>query len=322
MNSKKYLIGIDGGGTKTEMFVADSTGSIIESKIVGSTNHQSTDKVYQNFKELLSDYQGKEVISLVAFLSGWDFKIDQTILKGYLNHALKDLGIDPEFMFLENDIFAILKSGLATERSGACLISGTGTLGAALDGTSINRTYGFGYSSGEWGGGRDIGDEAMYQVFAAHQNREVECPILTDSVLKFFNVKDCDTLAEKVNHPDFNSAAYAGLVPKLFEAMKKGCKTSEKVLFKGGVELAKTAASQLIWVGQDAPLILGGGVFQHNGVLPGFATILKEKLGRKKQEIRLLDSQPALGSLLWAAELAKIETKEILNQIQYKRSEI
>ncbi|MDA3850294.1 MAG: hypothetical protein PF447_03400 [Spirochaetaceae bacterium] len=317
---QRVIIGIDGGGSKTHMAVADLNGKVIGDYISGSTNHQSTLEVRENFSKLLKHLTGMIIQQAVLFLSGWDFPHDKEILTRYFQEACEENFLYPEKLLMDNDIFAVLKSGLGDKKQGACLIAGSGILSASINNLELHRSYGFGYNSGEWGGGGDLGAHGLFYVMAAHQGRRPPCPILTLLFLEYFKVPSVDELADHVNGANFDYIHHSKLAPFIFKAAQESCETSIKILKKAAKEHALAAAAMLKkCLSPSAPLILGGGLFQHNGILPGFEERLKEYFNRQHLEIRHVISDPVWGSLLMAAEIVGLDQQEIMSNIHIER---
>lgn len=313
-----WCIGIDGGGSKTRIAACDESGKLTYRGLGASANHQSTAKAAENLRAVIAGLKAEMVakdakIATAAFaMSGWDFARDRAIMSSAIDRALASNSIVPENMVMDNDIFAVLKSGLGDTDQGVCLIAGAGVLGAAITPGKRFRTWGLGYDSGEWGAGSDIGKEALYRVIASGLGREAPCPILESKTLKFYGVEpatdgmtarmaNAEALAELRGDPEFKFESFITYAAEVFDAAKENCPSARDVLEKAGMEHAKTVRALLAMIDGPAPLVLGGGLFQHNGILPGFFEELGEDAERIS-EIRLVRSDPLWGSLLWACE--------------------
>jgi N-acetylglucosamine kinase-like BadF-type ATPase len=318
MMRENWYIGVDGGGSKTHLVLCDRMGEVRLRGSAGPTNHQSTDRAADNFTALLEpvrtfvdSHPGSIVAAAVFAVSGWDFPRDQKILSGNIGQALQSTRLNPGKLICENDIFAVLKGGLMGDAEGVCLIAGSGVLGAAVAPDFTWRTWGLDYSSGEWGSGTNIGHEGVHRVLSSAQGREEPCPRLETRALAFFGVSNPSALAESIGSPDFDPALYTRFSAQVFEAGSEGCPGALSVLHKGGEAHARTVAALLKrFDGRRVPLVLGGGVFQHNGILPGFHETL-DRLGTLPSETRILKSDPVWGSLLWACQEGGLNTRSL-----------
>lgn len=334
-----WSIGIDGGGSKTRIAACDDSGKLKYRGLGASANHQSTADAADNLREVIAGLKkemaahGAKIATAAFAMSGWDFARDREIMDSAIERALASSSIVPDKIVIDNDIFAVLKSGLRDTDRGICLIAGAGVLGAAITPGARFRTWGLGYDSGEWGAGSDIGREALYRVIASGLGREEPCPILESKTLKFYGIEpaesgasdriaNAEALAELRGDPDFKFESFISYAAEVFDAANENCPSARGVLEKAGKEHAKTVRALLEMVDGSVPLVLGGGLFQHNGILPGFFGELGED-AKRITEIRLVRSDPLWGSLLWACEESGWRNKKLAfeDEIRVERIE-
>ncbi|MBF9973419.1 hypothetical protein I4O60_06390 [Clostridioides difficile] len=148
----KYLVSIDGGGTKTKFCVSDLDGNILKEHTTGSTNYKSVGikKTYENinngFKKILKDlYIDYDDIEYTVFgISGCDSPNDYKII---MDEILK-IGINKEKIYLAND--AVLAFYAQADSPGLVIVAGTGSIilgikedgeiNIVLSGGTLNKT--------------------------------------------------------------------------------------------------------------------------------------------------------------------------------------
>lgn len=197
---KRYLISIDGGGTKTEFCISDLNGNIIKSYFTGSTNYKSVgiEKVYLNFKSgfnsAMKDQRlSMEDIAYIVFgISGCDSRSDYDIIC----QQIERLDIPQEKFYLCND--SLLAFYAQAEEPGIVVISGTGSivLGVNRD-NEVKRAGGWGYHFSDIGSGYWIGNELLKRtlLYCDDVYRYSE---LFNGVRDYFQAKDFDDLPYKI----------------------------------------------------------------------------------------------------------------------------
>lgn len=316
---KRYL-GIDGGGTKTKVVLCDETGKVLQSYLSGASNHQSYAYNDGTLSKVLKHFEQEDIEVAIFTMSGWDFGYDQNLIKADIKSALSEHRISTNKIIIENDTYAVLKSGLGLNENGIVFIAGTGTMGAATINGSLHRHYGYGYMSGEWGGGAEISRYAMYRLFAAEQKREPACPILRNEVLRFFELDSIDLLVEQVTTGLIDDIEISKVIGSVFDAYKKGCETSKHILEKAGKEHAKSIKSLMQYSPHPCPIVLGGGIFQRYGIFPGTLEFLKDS-SFEYTEIRIVHSDPVYGAIKWALEEDNIVSETVNSMIEYRTVE-
>nr|WP_300003388.1 BadF/BadG/BcrA/BcrD ATPase family protein [Tissierella sp.] len=160
----RYLIVVDGGGTKTEFCISDIKGNPIKSYFRGTTNYKSVglEAMSLNLKlglnDILSDQRIKsEDIAYIVFgISGLDSDKDY-------NKVLKEiqaLNISSENFYLCND--GLLSFYSAADKPGIIVVSGTGSIVLGINRLGlINRSGGWGYPFSSLGSGFYIGNELL-----------------------------------------------------------------------------------------------------------------------------------------------------------------
>ncbi|KAA8915761.1 hypothetical protein TRICI_002089 [Trichomonascus ciferrii] len=170
----KLVASIDGGGTKTRVFICNEHGEEVGFGQGGSSNVASVgvEGMLQSVKQAFeaARVQG-EFVALWAGFAGIGSRTHEEALD-----ALSGLfQIDRQHIILNNDA-SLLCSQLTftTEPRAVGLIAGTGSIAMAFDGTCmLARAGGFGHMLGDEGSGYWIGLEGIKEVLRANQQAEI-----------------------------------------------------------------------------------------------------------------------------------------------------
>lgn len=287
------LVGIDGGGSKTRVIVADETGWELAEAVGGRSAmrpgqaEESAAVIAALVKQALAE-AGAEAIKprvLVAGVAGVGRQLEQRALTA----ALEDLDLADD-VIVEGDGDIALADAFG-DGAGIILISGTGSI---AHGRSPNRVKarcgGWGPAFGDEGSGSWIGRKALAIVASAADGRE-PATALTGSILT----------AAQLNEPTelipwgiaATAKELAALAPVVFNCATAGDARANALVGFAVEELVlHVRALALKLFGDDraaVPLALTGGLLQKGSLL------------RKRLEQRLKSAVP--GAAIRANEI-------------------
>jgi N-acetylglucosamine kinase-like BadF-type ATPase len=230
-----YVVGVDGGGTKTEAVAYDLNGREIGKSLTGFGN-------LVNGKEEAVNNIIKAIDILVQTLG-----IDG--LKGlYLGLAGSEVGDNGKIVYKElenrfkivpvimNDGDLALKALLKGE-DGILVIAGTGSNVFGINGDLQGRCGGWGHLLGDEGSAYKIAIGAIKRMIYEEDYGILKSELSKD-VLNFFNTNDVnDIIGFIYTSKKDEIAKIAGVVSM---AAEKGEKFSKAILEKEGVSLAKS----------------------------------------------------------------------------------
>lgn len=209
----KYVVGIDGGGTKTNCVFADESGeSIIESS-GGPSNFLTigNDKASSNLLSIIESGLAKlnssfENISIIlAGISGAGRKFHADNFRESLHNKFPKNNYK---LYIESDARIALEGALAG-KPGAILIAGTGSVIFGKDESGkIHRVGGFGRIVGDEGGGYSIGFKTLKMISKMIDGREADGDILK-KFRTIFNINSDDDLISLVHNPGFDVSSIA-----------------------------------------------------------------------------------------------------------------
>lgn len=302
----KWLIGIDGGGTKTDAALCDETGRVHVCRTDGPTNPTSVPKetVAARLESILD--------ALTAPLGGRMARIDGCFVgvggggiamnRAFLADCLTLLLPGAQALANGSDSVNALTSGIGIG-DGIVAIAGTGSSVFARVGGAMHQTGGWGYLLGDEGSGYDLGRRALVSALRALDGRGPET-VLT---------RLC---AEKLGMPVTQAVAgiyekgrafIADFAPVLLEARDLSdpvaCEQAEQAV--GCLcEAIRVAGARLN--APVKPVVMAGSVWQPGGFVEARTRNL---LGEGFRLIRPT-LPPLYGAILEAAALARVPTDE------------
>lgn len=323
---KNFLIGVDGGGSKTRMVLGDLEGRILADVLVGGSNHQQVGKecaervLREGLAKLLAEADcTKEAVGFAFLgLSGADVSSDFALYHEICGRVFGDVPFQ-----VSNDTWLVLRAGLQSPY-GSVAICGTGANAATIgkqNRSAILRQLA--YELGAYGGSMDIATEAFHRAFCSNELTgektllETELPGLfgftsLEQCIGFFYPKKTITVKEM------------GLVTKLvFELAGREDAVCRALLYSHGQRLAMGLIGTIRQVyapgGQPKekhPVVLGGTLFsfEDTPLMQGF----QEKLFQEVPLAYFIQEKkpPVLGAYLKALDwMGIIQTENITKRL-------
>ncbi|CAM5223558.1 N-acetylglucosamine kinase-like BadF-type ATPase OS=Ureibacillus acetophenoni OX=614649 GN=SAMN05877842_10322 PE=4 SV=1 [Ureibacillus acetophenoni] len=267
-----YILGIDGGGTKTTAIIADENGKVYSQTITGSSNPNTLSQ--EQFEQVMSDLlnqlreNNEDIFSRIEVCfagmagvgeSGRDEKMKSLLLQHLPSNPL---------VIVQNDAVNALYSGTLGS-PGIVQIAGTGAITIGLnDKNKMVRVGGWGYLFDDDGSGFYLGNEALRAVFQQYDGRGMDTA-LTEAVLYHFEVMTVPDLIEKIygkDHPRSVIAPLSRYVVKLAELGDQVANTIIENACEKMMHSIKTCHSQLFEQDHHTSVILSGGVFTNEEI--------------------------------------------------------
>ncbi|MDI6591634.1 MAG: BadF/BadG/BcrA/BcrD ATPase family protein [Patescibacteria group bacterium] len=306
--NQKYVIGVDGGGTKTVAVLANLESKILAKAKTGSSHPRNLGlkKAMDNVASVVKKVLGKRRRILATFLGlptiEEEFKFKKDVIKKEL---LKHKKISPIFkgkVIIGSDQLAGFRSG-TNEKDGVVLIAGSGCVCHGWRGKKESKVCGWGYLS-ELGSAFWIGQRGVQVIWKDLDGRGPKT-LITRLIFQKLKVKNKENLIEKIysKNPFEIISSLSILVA---EAEKKRDKVAKNILIEAGRELAlsaNTAIKKLNFQKIRFPLILIGSTFKSKILLE---TVKKEvkKFAPKAEFIRP-KTEPVIGAVKLAIEQIK-----------------
>ena len=264
-----YLIGIDGGGTKTLGVLTDASGNVLAKAATAATNPNdvtlpvAVERLEALCRALLE--QGSVDTSALPETSLF-FGIAGGINYGpALEESLKALFPKARALAVRSDIH-ILLSGEIPEGDGACIICGTGSACFLRRGGELVRIGGWGYLLDSGGSGYDIGRDALEAALRHFDGRGE--PTLLSALLEARLGGAVHTRITEIYRE--GKPYIAACAPLVFEAARQGDAVAEAILERNARKLAEYAECAWRWLTEGGrsvpdtlPVVMGGGISVH-----------------------------------------------------------
>ncbi len=310
------VLAIDGGNSKTDVALVSPDGAILGTARGGGSNYQGvgTEQAIAVLAGLVSEVAqqaGLDGGGLIAehtsaCLAGADLPEEEADL-GALVHAQGWSSTSS----VVNDTFAVLRAGLddaaddsASEHWGVGVVCGAGIncVGVAPGGQTT-RFLSLGHISGDWGGGGDLGADALWWAVRAEDGRGPETE-LRSAVAAHFGLPRVEDLVIGLHLGKISYAELHGLVPLLFDVAGRGDAVARAVVLRLADEICTMVAVAASRLGLDrpggplVPVVLGGSLMSARH--PLLTGEIQDRLPASLPgaDIRIVDVPPVVGAAL------------------------
>lgn len=280
-----YVLGIDGGGTRTTGVVADHFGNVYMHTIAGRSNPNTLsqsefESVLNGLLRALSS-QNSMIFNQISMCfagiagvgeSGQDKKVV----------ALLQEGLPPNTtVIVQNDAMNALYSG-TLGKAGIVQIAGTGaiTLGINEEG-KMSRTGGWGYLFDDEGSGYYLGNLALKSIFRSYDKRG-PATTLTDRILAALHVERVPDMITKIYGNVHPRSVIAPLARFVVEEALANDQVAIGIVEKACEEMMysiQTCHNRLFDKNHETTIVLSGGVFSQKEIfMDRFIEMAKETL--------------------------------------------
>lgn len=237
----KYVIGIDGGGTKTLLKIADLKGNLLAVCEGGPSNINSQGREY--VKNVLEDIiqlgikKIKEDIEDCCSLCIGTAGVDRSEDKKIVEDIMRSIGIKNK-LIVTNDAETALYGGVSGGE-GIIVISGTGSICFGRNSSGeVCRAGGWGHILGDEGSGYDIGRRALISIARSSDGRD-DGTLLTSMVLEHLKLKNPEDIIGFVYRSSTGKREISEIAKIVDNAYKMGDNTSKRILKYSAEELYK-----------------------------------------------------------------------------------
>lgn len=296
-----YIIGIDGGGTKTVGLLATEAGEHIAKAQAGPSNYhvvgtEQTQAVLIEIISQLSQHVDGIALSSIHLCLGMA-GLGRTEDKKVVGQICDQIGVNKN-RILTHDAHIALIAGTGKEE-GVIVISGTGSIVYGIDtqGKEV-RAGGWGYLLGDEGSGYDIALKGLQAVARAADKREQPTQ-LTDLILNQLELNEPSNLIRWTHAADRDEIAQLATV--VFKAVEIGDTKAEQIIDSAFSELVCAVETVVLQLKLTHPfgIVFSGGNLLHQ-------PILADRLQRWIEKIIIGGSvifpkhEPAYGAVLLA----------------------
>jgi N-acetylglucosamine kinase-like BadF-type ATPase len=323
-----YILGVDGGNSKTLAVIGDHSGMLVGIGRAGPGNHQAKG-VQAAMTEIrravesaliMAGLRPADITLAYYALAGADLPEDFELLHSALQSAL------PIPLQLNNDTIAGLRAG--TDNPNAVVVAlgaGTNAAGRNAAGREI-RLPGLGWISGDWGGGGDIAREAVFLSVRSYDGRG-HATILQELVPQALGVPDIESMIRMLYHSHMEQsggidrATFLDLARLVFKAAHQGDAVAFDLVRRCADEVVTTALAllrRLDLVDQPADVVLAGSIFKAEGSL--LVDLVRAQLQELMPTVRVMrpDVESAVGALFCGMDSLGIIVDE---DVRYRAAE-
>jgi N-acetylglucosamine kinase-like BadF-type ATPase len=298
----QYVIGVDGGGTKTVAALSDLNGKILKISKSSSSHPRNLglEKAIENLAEAILRVLPKKgkisstFIGLPAVAEEYKFKIGK--IKKELKKHKKISKIFGGKLIIDSDQKVAFRAGV--DGDGVMLNAGTGCVCHGWRGKKEAHASGWGWL-GDEGGAFFVGQK-VFQAILKDLDGRGKKTILKNLTFKKLRLKNEEEFLNLIYNRPF------GIVPKLSVfcdlASKKGDRIAREIMIEAANEafLAVKAVVKKLGFKEKFPLVLIGGMFKSKV----FSMEVKRKIKKfaPKTKFILLKKKPVTGAVKLAIE--------------------
>ncbi len=240
-----FLLGIDGGGTKTIAIAADLQGNVLGRGSSGASNYQTVglDQAIAAIKEAseiaiaAAGITAHEARVVCLGLAGVGRESDRVLLLP----TIEKLNL-AEKIILEHDAAIALAGALVCE-PGIVILAGTGAMAFGMNSAGEQkRAGGWGSILGDEGSAYYIGRRALAAACRAYDGRGPET-MLINSLIECLGLDDFTDIVKEIYSRQASPKAIASLAPLVSQAAKDGDEAAVTILRDAAEELALTASA-------------------------------------------------------------------------------
>ena len=265
MGMVEYILGLDGGATRTRCILVTLEGEIRAVGVSGPSNYHNVgvdgakDALLKAAREACEDNNvvSNDCLLACAGLAGLDCGYDVKLL----NDSLGTMPIARRILIVHDSLIALY--GATGGKSGVIVNGGTGSMAAGMDkaGRTV-RVGGWGSIVGDEGSAYDIGRRAITAALWSFDGRGPKT-VLEEKIKKRFDLASMDDVIHEVYVEKMSVTEMASLAPLVTDGAKEGDKISQGILRIAGEELGRHAVAVIEKLGMQRDsyqVALVGGV--------------------------------------------------------------
>ncbi len=325
----KYVLGIDGGGTRTRAAIMDEAGRLQGLGLGGPGNYDDIgiDAVRENLSQAIAAARQDAVrqdaaLTLQTFdaaflgLAGVVSANDQRIVRQIANEL--GLGVGGA-VGVDHDC-RIALAGALSGRAGIVLIAGTGSAcyGRTAGGKSW-RAGGWGDLLADEGSGGWLGLQGLRLAVRSFDGRERPSRLAVD-IKNALGLRDMNEIMHRIYHVGLSRKERAALAPLVLNAARENDEGAQQLIREAVEELALSVwavARRLEMEEQPEVAIVGGLYSSFSGsqaaVEDIFAAPLRAAIRRKVAGCRIQAAElsPVIGACLLALQQIGIDSQSV-----------
>ncbi len=257
-----YIIGVDGGGTKTESVAYDLDGNVLKTSLKGFANllnnkEEALNNIHDSIKELVDEYGQENLKGLYLGIAGSEAGDNEQLIKEVADRFFKD-------SVVMNDGELALRAMLKGE-DGILTIAGTGSISFGVNKDKRLRCGGWGHLLGDEGSAYKISIDAIKHMIFVKENRLPKTEFIEAIMNEIGIDSEDDVIGFVYSSTKDEVAKVAPVVSKFAE---NGDRVAIEIMEKEGLALAKTTENTFKGLGFESCSIgLVGGVIRKSKIV-------------------------------------------------------
>ncbi len=279
----EYIIGIDGGGTKTETVAFNLKGEEIKRVYTGFSNlvmgqQEALKNIIDPIKECIKELGREGLEGIYLGLAGVEVGKNKDIVKNEIERYFQ---ITPE---VKNDSQLALKA-LLRGKDGILVVAGTGSIAYGINKGKEEGCGGWGHLLGDEGSAYGVAIEAIKRL-----TYEADCGLersnLAENIYNVLKVKDINDVIGFVYGNGKNEIA--ALTPVVNKLAQDGDKMAIEILEVQGQKLGETTYRLCKKLGYETRVNIGlvGSTIKKCEILK--AAFIRY-IGKKMQQVTIID---------------------------------
>lgn len=311
-----YVIGVDGGGTKTACIISDTKGVLLSAGMSGSSNYlavgeeEAKRSIHAAVQEALEKCHVQIPKFELAYLgiagagrpSG--IKVIRRIIEslGVANNVVIDIDAP------------IALAGATACKPGVVVISGTGSIAFGVNKNGEQgRVGGWGYLLGDEGSGYDIARKGLVAAFRSYDGRGMQT-VLLHRLMARLGASNIDEILDCVYSDGMKVDDIASITPLAVDAAREGDKVSQKILSEAVEELSLAATTLIKNLGMENDefeFALIGGLFKVEDFI---AIPVQRNIEKAAPKSRIIEPKfkPVVGAVLMALKEYNVKIDKAL----------
>jgi N-acetylglucosamine kinase-like BadF-type ATPase len=308
-----YIIGADGGNSKTDVVLVSTTGRLLARVRGGGVRSPLDDppawakaltSLVDEAKAAAQIPVDQQALCAVYYLANVDLAPERRVAQREL-HASGQAAMT----VVQNDTLAVLRAG-ASRPWGVAVVSGAGVNAVGVH--PSGRTAGFlafGYYTGDTGGGRDIGWKAL-ALAVRFQDGRGQPTSLAKTLPAFYGLRTPMAVAIAVHDGDIAHRDLTRVAPLVFAAARDGDAVATGILAAFADEVAVMAGAlirRLHLVRSDVEVVLGGGTLQTGDAVVFERICERLAASAPSAQVSVLDVSPVFGAVVEAFDRVEVD---------------
>lgn len=305
MAGRAAVLAVDGGNSKTDAALIDSDGSLLAFARGPGSCHQviGIDATMRILRDLVDKVVGEAGIDSQMpiadhggfYLAGADLPAEIDLLRDRIEAEGWSSTVA-----VDNDTFALLRVGTES-RDAVAVVCGAGINCVGVSATGgVARFPSLGRLSGDWGGGAQLGGDALWLAVRAEDGRG-EPTALQEAVRQHFGLFTVEAISAEMHMGRMRTERLHELVPILLAVASGGDRAAQSVVLRLAEEVVTFAAVALARLGlldSPADVVLGGGVLAARNpfLLDAVESRMHERAPRAT--VLVVDDPPITGAAL------------------------